>query len=53
MLNVGSAYKLKAAIGDFIPVNILMNAVETRTLFTKDWYKHTNTNNVDQNTLVL
>ena len=53
MLNVGSAYKLKAAIGDFIPIDLLMNAIETKTLFTKDWYRHANTNNVKQSTLVL
>ena len=42
MLNVGSAYQLKNAIGEFIPVEMLMEAVETKTTFTKKWYNHNN-----------
>ena len=53
MLNIGSAYKLKSAMGDFIPVDLLTNAIETRTSFTKDWYTHITANNVQQNTLTL
>ena len=53
MLNVGSAYKLKAAMADFIPADTLVNAIETRTLFTKEWHSHLPTNNVQQHTLSL
>ena len=53
MLNVGSAYKLKAAIADFIPTDVLVNAIETRTLFTKEWFSHLPTNDVQQHTLSL
>ena len=53
MLNVGSAYKLKSAMSDFIPVDLLVSSVENKTTFTKDWYNHIQTNNVSQRTLTL
>jgi|TARA_R100000501_G_C2607398_1_gene102778 hypothetical protein len=53
MLNVGSAYKLKAGISDFIPVDLLMNAVENKTLFTKNWFTHIPTHNMDKETVAL
>ena len=39
MLNVGSAYKLKSAMGFFIPANILIGAIEERRDIGADWYK--------------
>ncbi|MBC8308236.1 MAG: ParB N-terminal domain-containing protein [Pelagibacterales bacterium] len=38
MLNVGSAYQLKAAIGDFIPVDTLLDAINNKQSIKRDWY---------------
>ena len=53
MLNVGSAYKLKSAMSDFIPVEVLVNSIETKTLFTKNWYSHIQSSNTQQKSLTL
>ena len=53
MLNVGSAYKLKSAMSDFIPVEVLVNSIETKTLFTKNWYSHIQSSNAQEHTLTL
>jgi len=39
MLTVGSAYRLKAAINEFIPVPRLMKAIETGTPLVSRWHK--------------
>jgi len=39
MLTVGSAYRLKAAINEFIPVPRLMKAIETGTPLVSKWHK--------------
>ena len=38
MMNVGSAYKLKSLIGDYIPVKMLHTAVTNRKLIKSHWY---------------
>ena len=39
MLTVGSAYRLKASIADYIPVPRLVNAIETGTPLVAKWHK--------------
>ena len=39
MLTVGSAYRLKSAINEFIPVPRLMKAIETGTPLVSKWHK--------------
>jgi len=39
MLTVGSAYRLKASIADFIPVPRLIKAIETGTPLVAKWHK--------------
>ena len=39
MLTVGSAYRLKAAINEFIPIPRLMKAIETGTPLVSKWHK--------------
>ena len=53
MLNVGSAYKLKSAIGDFIPVDLLLDAITSKKSIGKEWYNHIDINNSNQNSLIL
>ena len=53
MLNVGSAYKLKLSISEFIPIDMLMEAINTKTPLTTKWYNHSNGTDVTTSTLVL
>ena len=39
MLTVGSAYRLKASIADYIPIPRLVNAIETGTPLVAKWHK--------------
>ena len=39
MLTTGSAYRLKSAISEFIPVPRLLKAIETGTPFVSKWHK--------------
>ena len=39
MLTVGSAYRLKASIADYIPVSRLIKAIETGTPLVAKWHK--------------
>jgi len=39
MLTVGSAYRLKASIGDFIPIPRLVNAIESGIPLVAKWHK--------------
>ena len=39
MLNVGSAYRLKASINELIPVTRLVNAIETQTPLIAKWHQ--------------
>ena len=39
MFTVGSAYRLKAAIGEYIPVPRLVNAIENGTPLVSKWHK--------------
>ena len=38
MLTVGSAYRLKSAIAEFVPVNRLVNAIEKRIPLVSEWH---------------
>tara|TARA_Y100000310_G_C20633912_1_gene790156 strand:+ start:33 stop:707 length:675 start_codon:yes stop_codon:yes gene_type:complete len=53
MLNIGSAYQLKSAMADFIPVDILLDAITSRKSIVKEWYNHTTTTNSDRTSLVI
>ena len=39
MFTVGSAYRLKASISEFIPVNRLINAIDTGTPLVSKWHQ--------------
>tara|TARA_R100000808_G_C2078473_1_gene103236 strand:- start:60 stop:707 length:648 start_codon:yes stop_codon:yes gene_type:complete len=39
MLNIGSAYKLKASIASFIPIDILVGAINEKQTIEVNWYK--------------
>ena len=39
MLNTGSAYRLKAAINEFIPVPRIISAIENKTPLVQKWHK--------------
>ena len=39
MLNTGSAYRLKAAINEFVPVPRIISAIENKTPLVQKWHK--------------
>ena len=53
VLNVGSAYQLKSAMAEFIPVDVLLDAVTSKKSIVKEWYNHTTKTSSDQSALIL